>query len=78
MSKEHKAVTRTVNLKQNLKNEGSCSPLKMIILSILTTFRVTHASSAVGCIKRIKNAIGVARAIMKYTKHSLMVGDDGM
>jgi hypothetical protein len=40
-------------------------------------FRLTHSSAGVGCLKRVKNAIGVARAVMNYTKHSLMVGEDG-
>ncbi|KAK3100233.1 hypothetical protein FSP39_016741 [Pinctada imbricata] len=30
---------------------------------------------AVGCLRRMKSAIAVARAVMKYTKHTLMVGD---
>ena len=32
---------------------------------------------AVGCLKNIKNAIGVARAVMEHTSHTLLVGDDG-
>ena len=33
---------------------------------------------AVGCLKNIKNAIGVARAVMEHTSHTLLVGDDGV
>ncbi|KAK3703351.1 hypothetical protein RRG08_011217 [Elysia crispata] len=33
------------------------------------------AVGAVGSLREIKNAIGVARAVMKYTDHTLLVGD---
>ena len=32
---------------------------------------------AVGDLRRIKDAIAVARAVMKYTKHTMIVGDAG-
>jgi N4-(beta-N-acetylglucosaminyl)-L-asparaginase len=35
-----------------------------------------HAVGAVGCIKRIKRAISVARKVMERTSHTLLVGDD--
>ncbi len=35
-----------------------------------------HAVGAVGCIKRIKRPISVARRVMERTKHTLLVGDD--
>jgi N4-(beta-N-acetylglucosaminyl)-L-asparaginase len=35
-----------------------------------------HAVGAVGCIKRIKRPISVARKVMEKTKHTLLVGDD--
>jgi len=35
-----------------------------------------HAVGAVGCIKRIKRPISVARLVMEKTKHTLLVGDD--
>jgi len=35
----------------------------------------TLVAGAVGCLRRVSNAIGVARAITKYTKHTLLVGD---
>lgn len=34
-----------------------------------------HKMGAVGDLRRIKNAIGVARAVMNFTKHSFLVGD---
>ncbi|XP_031564965.1 N(4)-(Beta-N-acetylglucosaminyl)-L-asparaginase-like isoform X2 [Actinia tenebrosa] len=37
---------------------------------------VTHDVGAVGCLKDIKNAIGVARSVMKYTKETFLVGED--
>jgi N4-(beta-N-acetylglucosaminyl)-L-asparaginase len=36
----------------------------------------THAAGAVGCLKRIKRPISVARKVMEKTKHTLLVGDD--
>ena len=36
----------------------------------------THDVGAVGCLKRVKRAISVARKVMEKTQHSLIVGDD--
>ena len=36
----------------------------------------THDLGAVGCLKRVKKAISVARKVMEETQHSLIVGDD--
>jgi N4-(beta-N-acetylglucosaminyl)-L-asparaginase len=36
----------------------------------------THQAGAVGCLKRIKPAISVARKVMEKTKHTMLVGDD--
>lgn len=36
----------------------------------------THDLGAVGCLKRVKRAISVARKVMEETQHSLIVGDD--
>ncbi len=36
----------------------------------------THDVGAVGCLKRVKRAISVARKVMEETQHSLIVGDD--
>ena len=38
----------------------------------------THDVGAVGCLKRVKLAISVARKVMEETQHSLIVGDDAM
>ncbi|GFR65635.1 N(4)-(Beta-N-acetylglucosaminyl)-L-asparaginase [Elysia marginata] len=35
----------------------------------------TFAVGAVGSLREVKNAIGVARAVMTYTDHTLLVGD---
>jgi len=40
-------------------------------------YSVSHDVGAVGCLKNVKNAIGVARAVMDHTSHTLLVGDDG-
>ncbi|MEL7485841.1 MAG: N(4)-(beta-N-acetylglucosaminyl)-L-asparaginase [Pseudomonadota bacterium] len=36
----------------------------------------THDVGAVGCLKRVKRAISVARHVMEKTQHTLIVGDD--
>jgi N4-(beta-N-acetylglucosaminyl)-L-asparaginase len=36
----------------------------------------THGVGAVGCLKRIKRPISVARKVMERTKHTLLVGED--
>jgi N4-(beta-N-acetylglucosaminyl)-L-asparaginase len=36
----------------------------------------THAAGAVGCLKRMKRAISVARKVMEKTRHTLLVGED--
>jgi N4-(beta-N-acetylglucosaminyl)-L-asparaginase len=35
-----------------------------------------HAAGAVGCLKRIKRPISVARLVLEKTKHTFLVGDD--
>ncbi|XP_062502987.1 N(4)-(Beta-N-acetylglucosaminyl)-L-asparaginase-like [Corticium candelabrum] len=37
---------------------------------------VTHDVGAVGCLKRVKRAISVARKVMEHTDHTFLVGDD--
>ena len=40
-------------------------------------FRVTHDVGSVAALRRVKDAIAVAHAVMKYTTHTLLVGDQG-
>ncbi len=35
----------------------------------------THDVGAVGALRRVKNAIGVARAVMAFSSHTMLVGD---
>lgn len=35
-------------------------------------------AGAVADLRRIKNAIGVARAVMEHTDHTMLVGESGM
>lgn len=37
---------------------------------------VTHDVGAVGCLKRVKRAISVARSVMEHTSETFLVGDD--
>lgn len=48
-----------------------------INLSKCTVSRSTMDVGAVGCLRRVKTAIAVARAVMDHTDHTLMVGDLG-
>ena len=41
----------------------------------LKYFRTTHDIGAVGALRRIKQAISVARKVMEKTNHTLLVGD---
>eukprot|EP00794_Sanderia_malayensis_P005436 gene5436-6115_t len=36
-----------------------------------------HAVGAVGCLRRIKSAISVARSVMEHTTHTLLIGEEG-
>lgn len=38
----------------------------------------TMEVGAVADMRRIKNAIGVARAVMEHTEHTMLVGESGM
>ena len=40
-------------------------------------FSVTHDVGSVAALRRVKDAIAVAHAVMKYTSHTLLVGDQG-
>lgn len=44
----------------------------------LSVARDTMEAGAVADLRRIKNAIGVARAVMEHTSHTLLVGESGM
>ena len=39
--------------------------------------RESHDVGSVGCLKEVKNAIGVARSVMEHTEETLLVGEDG-
>ena len=43
----------------------------------LFSIRETHDVGAVGCIRRIKSAISVARNVMERTTQTFLVGDQG-
>jgi len=45
-------------------------------LDAMVMWAPTREVGAVGCLKRVKKAISVARKVMEETKHTLLVGDD--
>lgn len=49
----------------------------MCNLSVFSVDRDTLEVGAVADLRRIKNAIGVARAVMERTDHTLLVGESG-
>ena len=42
-----------------------------------TISRDTFEVGSVGDLRRVKDAIGVARAVMEHTQHTLIVGESG-
>lgn len=45
-------------------------------LDAMVMWGPTHDVGAVGCLKRVKRAVSVARRVMDLTQHSLLVGED--
>lgn len=68
------------------ETEGNRSPGDMhllyfgidMMLCILSVGSDTMEVGAVADLRRIKNAIGVARAVMEHTDHTLLVGESGL
>ncbi len=55
---------------------GSPNSIGETTLDAMMMWGPTHDVGAVGCLKRVKRAISVARKVMEKTQHSLIVGDD--
>lgn len=55
---------------------GSPNDLGETTLDAMIMWAPTAEVGAVGCLKRVKNAISVARKVMELTDHTLLVGDD--
>lgn len=56
-------------------------PSKPEMMFIFCGFSVSSDTMEVGAVadlRRIKNAIGVARAVMEHTEHTLLVGESGI
>lgn len=45
-------------------------------LDAMVMWGPTHEVGAVGCLKRVKRAVSVARKVLELTQHSLLVGED--
>lgn len=57
-------------------------PLRMFICLLIFSFSFFLSSNtmkvgAVADLRRIKNAIGVARKVIQHTRHTLLVGESG-
>lgn len=55
---------------------GSPNEIGETTLDAMILWGPTHEVGAVGCLKRVKRAISVARKVLERTQHSLIVGDD--
>lgn len=53
-------------------------PISCADVSVLSLTSDTLQVGAVADLRRIKNAIGVARAVMDRTEHTLLVGESGV
>lgn len=45
--------------------------------TLFVLFSDTMEVGAVGDLRRVKNAVAVARAVMEHTQHTLLVGESG-
>ena len=76
------AVEAAINYVELLPDEfyvgygGSPNALGETTLDAMMMWGPTHDVGAVGCLKRVKRAISVARKVMEQTQHTLIVGDD--
>jgi N4-(beta-N-acetylglucosaminyl)-L-asparaginase len=76
------AVEAAINHVELLPDEfyvgygGSPNAIGETTLDAMMMWGPTHDVGAVGCLRRVKRAISVARRVMEETQHSLIVGDD--
>ncbi len=76
------AVEAAINHVEHLPDEfyvgfgGSPNSVGETTLDAMMMWGPTHDVGAVGCLKRVKPAISVARKVMEETQHTLIVGDD--
>lgn len=76
------AVEAAINYVELLPDEywvgygGVPNEIGETTLDAMILWGPTHDVGAVGCLKRVKRAISVARHVMEKTQHSLIVGDD--
>ncbi|MEM7280035.1 MAG: N(4)-(beta-N-acetylglucosaminyl)-L-asparaginase [Pseudomonadota bacterium] len=76
------AVEAAINYVELLPDEfyvgygGSPNSIGETTLDAMMMWGPTHDVGAVGCLKRVKKAISVARLVMEKTQHTLIVGDD--
>lgn len=55
---------------------GSPNAIGETTLDAMIMWGPTHEVGAVGCLKRVKRAVSVARKVLEKTQHTLIVGDD--
>lgn len=76
------AVEAGINYVELLADEfyvgygGSPNTQGETTLDAMIMWGPTHDAGSVGCLKRVKKAVSVARQILDKTQHTLLVGDD--
>lgn len=76
------AVEKAINYVELLPDEfwvgygGVYNEVGETTLDAMMMWGPTHDVGAVGCLKRVKRAVSVARKVMEETQHTLIVGDD--
>ena len=76
------AVEKAINYVELLPDEfwvgygGVYNEVGETTLDAMMMWGPTHDVGAVGCLKRVKRAVSVARKVMEDTQHTLIVGDD--
>lgn len=76
------AVEAAINHVELLPDEffvgfgGSPNSIGETTLDAMMMWGPTHDVGAVGCLKRVKRAVSVARKVLEETQHTLVVGDD--
>lgn len=65
-----------LDIRHKLRN-SLCAILTVLFPPNRLAFRETMEVGAVGNLRRVKNAVGVARAVMEHTEHTFLVGETG-
>lgn len=71
-------LQNTIALKQFFKNIQTYKDILVYLTTFFFSYSTTMNVGAVGDLRRIKNAIGVARKVLEHTTHTLLAGEAGI